>query len=62
VKRDGERFSERRIGILYDNDDGDDYYSHVYNCLYIVKYWICVYILYLKYVYVHIYINMCKYI
>jgi len=38
---------ETGIGILYHKDNGDDYYSHVHNCVYIVKYWMCLCFLYL---------------
>jgi len=54
---------ETGIGILYHKDNGDDYYSHVHNCVYIVKYWMCLCFLYLEcvymYIYIHIHINMC---
>ena len=37
VNRDGERFRQTRIGILYYHEYWGDYYRHVYNCMLIMK-------------------------
>jgi hypothetical protein len=60
VNGDAERFRERTIGILYYNDDGDDYYRHVHNCMFNVKHWICVNMMYLEYVCMYMYICMYR--